>query len=150
MAGAALWAVLGVGVGCMAAVQAAVNAGLARALGSPIAAAAISFLVGASLLSLAALAVVRSDGVLAAWRVTPAWWFFVGGCLGACFVTAMIVMTPRLGTGAVMALAVAGQLIAGLAIDHFGWFGLEMREASLGRLAGALLLVGGAALMSFL
>jgi transporter family-2 protein len=35
-----------------------------------------------------------------------------------------------------------------LAIDRFGWFGMEIHELSGGRIAGAMLMVGGIALIS--
>jgi transporter family-2 protein len=48
-----------------------------------------------------------------------------------------------------MAFIVAGQLIAGLLLDHFGYFGLAVREVSAGRLGGAILLLLGAMLIRF-
>ena len=75
--------------------------------------------------------------------------FVVGGCLGAAFVTFSIILTPKLGSAATMAFIVAGQLLAGLTLDHFGYFGLAVREISIGRVGGALLLLAGALLIRF-
>ena len=46
-----------------------------------------------------------------------------------------------------MALIVAGQLIAGMLMDRVGFLGMAVREISLGRVAGAILLMAGAALI---
>jgi transporter family-2 protein len=49
-----------------------------------------------------------------------------------------------------MALSVAGQLIGGLLLDRVGFMGMAVREISLGRIAGALLLVSGAVMIRVL
>ncbi|MET0596535.1 MAG: DMT family transporter [Mesorhizobium sp.] len=142
-----LWSLLGVLAGAFIAVQAPINSGLARGLGLPVAAAAFSFLSGAVVLGLASLAVVRLQGVVLDWRAPAPWMFVVGGCLGGAYVTAATILTPRLGAAALMAFLVAGQLIAGLLLDRIGFLGMAVREISLGRLAGALLLIAGALLI---
>jgi transporter family-2 protein len=73
--------------------------------------------------------------------------FVVGGCLGAAFVTCALVLTPKLGAAATMAFIVTGQLVAGLLLDRFGYFDLAVRELTVGRVAGACLLVVGALLI---
>ena len=75
----------------------------------------------------------------------PAPWLFVaGGCLGAAYVTSALILVPKLGTAATMAFVVTGQLLAGMAIDRIGFLGVAVREISLGRVAGAVLLLAGA------
>jgi transporter family-2 protein len=46
-----------------------------------------------------------------------------------------------------MAFIVTGQLLAGMIIDRLGLLGVAVREMSLGRVAGAALLVAGAVLI---
>ena len=46
-----------------------------------------------------------------------------------------------------MAFLVAGQLLGGLLLDRIGFLGMAVREISLGRIAGAVLLVAGALLV---
>ena len=46
-----------------------------------------------------------------------------------------------------MAFIVTGQLFAGMFLDHTGSFGLAVREISLGRVTGAVLLLAGALLI---
>lgn len=139
-----LWSILGVLTGAFIAIQAPINAELSRGLGLPVAAAASSFLAGAIVLALVSTVVSQAQGVSIAWRVPAPWLFVAGGCLGAAYVTSAIVLTPRLGAAATMAFIVTGQLLAGMLMDRIGFLGLAVREISVGRVAGALLLLAGA------
>lgn len=49
---------------------------------------------------------------------------------------------------AFVGFTVTATLITSLVLDHFGWFGVPVREITLGRIVGALLLVGGIALIA--
>ena len=139
-----VWSLLGILSGTVIALQGPINAQLARALGSPIAAAAVSFLAGTLVLTVITLATVQAQGVSIAWRAPPPWMLFAGGCLGAIFVTCALILTPKLGVASTMAFIVSGQLLAGLMLDRLGYFDLAVRELTLGRVAGAILLVIGA------
>ena len=77
------------------------------------------------------------------------WWAWVGGLLGAFFVAASIALAPRLGAAALLAAILAGQLVAALALDHFGWLGFEERAVTLKRVGGVVLVAAGAALVRF-
>jgi transporter family-2 protein len=142
-----VWSLVGVLSGTLIALQAPINAQLARGLGMPVAAAAASFVAGSIVLIVITLLVSQSQGISIAWGVPPVWMFVVGGCLGAAFVTCALVLTPKLGAAATMAFIVAGQLLAGLILDHMGYFGLAVREITLGRTAGAVMLLAGALLI---
>jgi len=106
----AVWAILGVVAGGMIALQAPVNAQLARALGSPIAAAAVSFTAGAAALVVVTAVLVTSGGPSLTWRGLPLWLYVAGGFLGAIFVTCSTVLTPKLGAAAFLGFAVAAAL----------------------------------------
>jgi bacterial/archaeal transporter family-2 protein len=142
-----LWSLLGILSGTFIALQAPINAALARDLGLSVAAAAASFLAGSVVLVAISLVAGPAQGVSLAWRAPPLWMFVAGGLLGAVYVTSVIVLTPKLGTAATMAFIVAGQMLAGLVLDHMGLFGFLERAITPGRMAGAVLLVLGALLM---
>jgi transporter family-2 protein len=72
----------------------------------------------------------------------------MGGVLGALYVLSAIVVTPRLGASALVAVTVAGQLIAALVMDHYGWLGLPAQPLGVERVMGAMLLMGGVLLMT--
>ncbi len=131
--------------GAMTALQPPTNAMLARAMGSPISAALISFLIGSAALALfVALAPTRPDA--GAMRALP-WYAWVGGLYGAFFVAVAAFAAPRLGVGTLVVALVAGQLVTAVLLDHFGVLGLERQPLSLARAAGLLLVVAGAVLV---
>ena len=59
-----------------------------------------------------------------------------------------ILIVPRIGTASAMAAAIAGQLIAGLLLDQFGFFGFRTIAMDGKRALGVALLMIGAGLVS--
>lgn len=145
-----LWTLFGILSGACIAIQAPINAALARGLGSPPTAAAISFLAGAVILAIVSTITAKATGNLPTFNVPAGWLFVAGGALGCIYVTASILLTPRIGAAAVMGLAVAGQLMAGLLADRIGFMGVAVREITAGRVAGAVLLLTGSLMIRFL
>ncbi|WP_242222962.1 DMT family transporter [Shinella zoogloeoides] len=145
-----LWALLGIAAGACIAIQAPINAMLGRGLGMPVAAAFISFFAGALLLALVVAATTAFEGRSPDWRGPDLWLYIAGGALGTVYVTTAIYLTPRIGAAAVMAFAVSGQLLAGILLDRIGFLGMAVREISVGRVAGAGMLVAGALMIRFL
>jgi transporter family-2 protein len=141
------WSLLGIVSGAFIAIQAPINSQLARGLGLPVAAAAFSFLSGAIVLGIATLLVTRTQEISLDWKAPAPWLFVAGGVLGGSYVTISTLLIPRIGAAALMALIVAGQLLAGMLMDRIGFLGMAVREISLGRVAGALLLMAGAVLI---
>ena len=140
------WAyvLFGVAAGAMLPLQFGINAQLAEWIGSPLRAALVSFAVGTAALLVVALAAAR------AWpeRAGDApWWVWIGGALGAFYVLGSIVAAPRLGAVTLVAVILAGQTLASLLVDHFGWVGFAEREITPGRIAGVALVGAGVALV---
>ncbi len=143
------WSLLGIAAGVFIAIQAPINAQLSRGLGLPVAAAAFSFLSGAIVLAVVTALVTRTQGISLDWRAPAPWTFAAGGFLGAGYVTIATLLVPRIGAAALMAFLIAGQLIAGMMLDRIGFLGMAVREISLGRVTGAVLLLAGARLVRF-
>ena len=141
--GALLFAVV---AGAMIPFQAGVNVALASWVGGPVRAALVSFAVGTIALFVLALAATRGMPSLAKASVAP-WWVLVGGLLGAFYVFGSIVTALRLGAVTLVPAVLAGQSLASLAIDHFGWVGFEEHAITPGRVAGLALIAGGVALV---
>lgn len=131
--------------GAATALQAPINARMSGAVGSPVNAAFVSFLVGTVALGVLALALQARPDVTAA-RGLPAW-AWLGGLCGAVFVVAATWGVPRLGVATTITLMVAGQLILSLALDHFGAFGVPQQPLNLTRVAGVALVIGGVLLV---
>jgi transporter family-2 protein len=81
-------------------------------------------------------------------RVTGApWWVWVGGLLGAFYVLGSVVTAPKLGAATLVAVILAGQAVASLLVDHFGWVGFSENPVTPGRLAGMGLVAVGVSLV---
>lgn len=134
---------LAVFAGGLLPVQSCINVRLRGPLGGPFPAALVSFSAG--LLALVVLCVASRVPwpVASATRQVP-WWAWVGGgACGAVFVSANVLLTPRLGVTTTLVAALAGQLAVSVLLDHSGAFGLVERPASLLRLLGLGLILAG-------
>jgi transporter family-2 protein len=136
--------------GGMIALQAPINAEAASRLGHPISAATMSFCVGTVALIGLTLLFARNSTNLCALGSMPLYMLLGGGLLGAMYVTITLFLAPKIGVAAVMALGIAGQLVAALLLDRFGMFDLIERELSLGRVGGAVLVLVGALMVRLL
>jgi bacterial/archaeal transporter family-2 protein len=137
---------LALAAGVLLPVQAGVNAQLRSAVGSPLTAALVSFLVGTAGLVTAAVIFRAPMTVRAAWVASP-WGHWVGGLIGALYVVATIVLAPRLGAATLVAAVVAGQMIASLLLDQYGLLGFPIHPISGLRVLGAALVIGGVILV---
>jgi transporter family-2 protein len=145
-AGIGTMALLAVVAGVSFVLQASVNARLRAALDSPNWAALASYAGGTVVMVIVVLLARDAIPSAAMLRAAP-WWAWTGGLLGAVYVVIIILLLPRLGTAAVIALFVLGQMIASLAIDNAGWFGVPKHPVDLARVAGAVMLVAGVVLI---
>lgn len=132
--------VVALAVGAGLSVQAGVNAAMARHLDRPEWAAFVNFAVG--LVGLAAwLAATRAALPTASALSRAPAWAWTGGLLGAAYVSAVVILAPRLGVAATLGLSIAGQMIGALLLDHYGLLGLATRPVNVQRVLGAALLV---------
>ncbi len=131
--------------GGMVAAQAPTNAILAKAGGSPILAALISFTVGTAALFLVWLATPNRPSS-AAFAGLP-WYAWIGGLYGAMFVAVAAYAAPKIGIASLITVGIAGQIAVALFLDHFGALGLPRDPISLGRVAGAALVIAGVVLV---
>ncbi|HVM88836.1 MAG TPA: DMT family transporter [Puia sp.] len=129
-------------LGAILPTQAAINSKLARAIGSPVYAAFISFAVGTVALFLY-LIITKQFNVQALQPKQHPWWIWIGGLLGTFFVAGIVILMPRLGVVLTFSLVIAGQMIASILFDQFGWLSVAIREISLGKIAGVILLIAG-------
>jgi transporter family-2 protein len=138
-------AVLMVLAGVTTGLQPATNGLLTRTLNSPINAAFASFLVGTVILG-ALILILRPAPD---WRATAAlpWYAWLGGAYGAFYIAMSAFAAPRIGTGPTIALLIAGQAAAALAVDQFGLFGLPRHPIDLTRAVGMAAVVGGVLLV---
>jgi bacterial/archaeal transporter family-2 protein len=129
-------------VGVLLPVQVGVNAELARYINSPVLAALVSFLVGGMCLIVGAVVFKSPLPTLNQVTSLPTW-LWGGGMIGATVVLGSILAGPKIGALALVSLLLAGQLVASIVIDHYGWLGFPIQKMNIQRLLGVLLLVGG-------
>ena len=129
-------------IGILLPIQVGVNLELARYINSPVLAAFISFLVGGFCLLVGAFAV---KAPFPTWNqvVSLPCWTWTGGLIGATAVFGSIVAGPKIGALVLVSLLLAGQLVASILIDHYGWLGFSVQKIDFQRLLGVVLLVGG-------
>lgn len=127
--------------GVALATQAPINAALGRSLGSPVAAAAVSFGVG--LLLLVGLTLVISGPASFGRVATTPSWQLLGGLLGAFYVSAVLWGVSTLGVLSTMAALILGQMSAALLLDGMGLLGLTVQALSPQRIAAAGLVAAG-------
>lgn len=81
-------------------------------------------------------------GNLAEWRSVPPY-ILATGILGLIIVSTIGYVTPRLGLVTAFTVLIATQFVLGGIIDHFGWFGAEIRPLDGTKLAGVGVLLLG-------
>ena len=126
--------------------QATVNSKLAESVQSPIMAAFISFVIGTIALFIYILITGVPLSSFGASKDAPliAW---IGGFLGAFFVSVMATVVPRIGVALAFSLAIGGQMLVTLLIDHFGWLGVPEKPINLWRVLGAASITFGVILI---
>ncbi|HJU46767.1 MAG TPA: DMT family transporter [Gaiellaceae bacterium] len=145
------WIALALLAGAVLPVQGAVNARLDADLHAPIAVGAFSFLIATAAMAFTVAAIVSVGGAnrpsLAALPRVP-WWGWLGGLVGATYVTSVFLLIPRLGAAPVVALTVGGQQIASVLVDRLGLLRLPRRQVPRLRLVGVTVLLVGVLLVT--
>ena len=133
-------------VGAILPVQAGLNARMGQLVGQPVISAIISFVVG--LIGLLVY-MVMSRVPMSAWSLTAQApkLLWTAGLLGAFYVTAMVLLVPKLGLALSFGLVVAGQMAASLVMDHYGLLGAPVQPVSVLRVLGVVLIVAGVVLV---
>jgi transporter family-2 protein len=147
------WYMLALAAGAVLPVQGAVNALLRQDLGgATFAVGTVSFVVAT--LAMAAVQVAATavpgasksslQGSVRGLSSLP-WWGWLGGFAGATYVTTVFASIPAIGAAATVGLTVAGQQVASVFVDRYGWLRLPERPVSATRLMGVALLLTGIA-----
>jgi transporter family-2 protein len=71
------------------------------------------------------------------------WYYLLGGLLGAIYVTNALIAVSVIGAGGVAAATITGQLVASVAVDRLGAFGLDQVPLTPERVLGVGLLLAG-------
>ena len=134
--------------GALVPFQAGSNAALGRTLGHPLWATLVSLLISLLVL-LPVLLSLRVPVPQFGQALQLPFWGWLGGVAGVIYISAALVITPRLSATGFIVCVIAGQMLASLLIDRFGLMGLPVKETSLGRVAGVLLILLGMLLVQW-
>ncbi|MGZ9165392.1 MAG: DMT family transporter [Anaerolineales bacterium] len=97
--------------------------------------------VGGAFVSLIPL-LIYGGGKLGQWRSLP-WYTLIAGVFGLIVIGAISYMIPRVGVAAAITTIVAGQLLVGTILDHYGLLGAMEKSMDATRAIGlAVVLVG--------
>lgn len=129
--------------------QAAINSQLSKVVvGQPLIAALISFATGTLALFVVCLVKTNLWEGLQNLAGQP-FWKFIGGPLGALVVFTTIFLAPKVGITNMLFFIIIGQLVAAMLIDHFGLIYMPVREITLCKLGGMLIVMAGLVLFFF-
>jgi len=129
-------------VGAGLVIQVGLNMAVSRALGGAAMGALVNFIVG-TLALIALLLFLRQPWPgREALAGVPTWAWF-GGLFGAAYVALATFAGPRLGALLLLALTVAGQMVASVVVDHYGLLGFPQQPVTTLRVLGIAFLVVG-------
>jgi transporter family-2 protein len=98
--------------------------------------------VGGAIIALIPLLLFYGGGKLAQWKSLP-WYVLGAGVFGLVVIGAVSYMIPRVGVAASITTIVAGQLLVGMILDHFGLLGAAVKPFDPTRMIGmAIVMVG--------
>lgn len=123
------------------------NSALRNAMTNPWLASVISFLPVVALLAVLLMCLPHPLPTEKGLAEMP-WWAPLGGLIGAVAVIAGLLFVGTVGAGAFAGLTITANIIMSLIIDKFGMFGMTVHDLTPGRVAGAVLMVAGIALIS--
>jgi len=136
-----MWIALAFLSGAFLPIQAGLNTKLGKAAESPVYASMLSFAVG-TLGLITYILITKQSMSWAGVREAPAH-VWLGGLLGAFYVTIIILAFPKLGPGLTFGLVVAGQMIISILLEHFNILVAQQNSMSFMKLLGVLLVVAG-------
>lgn len=142
--------IIGIVAGMVVPFQTSINSRLSLYTKSSFYASTISFATGTIFLILINL-IINPDVFTGQFYSNQSlnYQWFIGGMLGVIFLTGNLLLLPRLGASLTVVMTVAGQIIMGVAIDSFGWFGADKQPFTLLKVLGILFLIFGILLMNY-
>jgi len=136
-----IWIAITFIAGVILPLQAGINTKLGKAVSSPAMASLLSFMVGLLAMLVYIIVTQQSYSLKGLKDAPPHAW--LGGILGAFYVTVIILAFPKIGPGLTFGLVVAGQLLLSIIMEHYQIMGAHHHPVSIGRVLGMLMIIGG-------
>ncbi|CAN5632903.1 DMT family transporter [soil metagenome] len=122
-------------------IQAGINSRLGKEIESPVYASFISFVVG--MIGVALYILLSKQHLLLNGLKTAPAYTWIGGFLGAFYVTAIILAFPKIGPALTFGLVVAGQMIISVLLDHFNVLVAQQHPVNGWRILGVVMIIAG-------
>lgn len=135
-------------LGVVLAVHLAMNAEVGKAIANPRVGNALFWCIGALTAVIVGLTSWKAGALEPIKDINPL--LLTAGAMGALLVFAIAFLIPKVGAGALFISLLAGQVITGMVLSHFGWLGSEMEPVTLLKIVGVSLMIGGAAIVTFM
>ncbi len=130
-------------IGALGGVSVGLQGPIAAQMGKRVGSASSSFVVHVSGALLSGLLLLARGGEeIRNWH-SLSWYMLGSGFFGVVLYLTINHTMPRLGATTALALSIIGQLAVGVTVDHFGLFGVAVRQLDLWRVAGLILLMAG-------
>ncbi|MEM9706461.1 MAG: DMT family transporter [Pseudomonadota bacterium] len=132
---------IAIAVGVVAGVYLPLNGRFGEQIGSPLLATAVFFCVGA--IAAVSVYLIFGDGATKARLANAQPALFGLGVISFSIILCATFFIPRMGPAAYFVCLVAGQVIAGVALSHFGWLSPMRLPLTPLKLLGAIAVVAG-------
>nr|WP_321411572.1 DMT family transporter [uncultured Carboxylicivirga sp.] len=139
------WMLIALVSGAFLPIQAGLNTKLGKTIESPVYASLVSFAVGVIALTLFVI-LTKQEIAWNGFKSAPSY-VWLGGILGAFYVTAIILSFPRIGPAMTFGLVIAGQMLIAVLLDHFNILVAQQHSINIWRIVGVMLIVGGVILI---
>jgi len=134
-------------LGVVLAVHLAMNGKVGSAINNPRVGNAVFWCIGAVGAALIGLTGWQSGALSTIRQVHPV--LLTAGLMGASLVFAIAWLIPQVGAGSVMITLIAGQVIGGLILSHYGWLGSPVQPLTMTKIAGVGIMLGGVVLATY-
>ena len=134
-------------LGVVLALHLAMNSEVGKAFGNPRVANALFWCIGALTAVVIGITGWGPGALSGLGSVNPL--LFTAGGLGAGLVFAIIWLIPQVGARGVFINLLAGQVLGGMVLSHFGWLGSPVQRISFIHVGGAALMIIGVVLATY-
>jgi transporter family-2 protein len=134
-------------LGIVLAVHLAMNGRVGAALGNPRVGNAVFWSIGAVTAILIGLTGWRTGALEGLKGISPV--LLTAGALGACLVFAIAWMLPNVGARFMFITLIAGQILGGMILSHYGWLGSPVERITLTNVIGAIIMLVGVAVATY-
>lgn len=128
-------------------VHLAMNSEVGKAMGNPRVGNAVFWCIGALAAVLIGVTGWQPGALNGVRTVNPL--LLTAGVLGACLVFGIIWLIPQVGARGVFINLLAGQVLGGMILSHFGWLGSPVQRVSAIHVIGAIVMMVGVILATY-